>query len=87
MVQGPSDPIKLAHVYVYVYEYVLQDYKVFTHPLPIVKHPDRNFEQSALVKSVLGASVHARGLHTVEPESEFTVHGPSEPTIPAHPTA
>ena len=40
-VQGPSDPIKLAHVYAYVYE--LQDDKVFTHPLPVVRHPDRNF--------------------------------------------
>ena len=65
IVHGPSDPIKLEHVY--VYEYVLQDYKVFTHPLPLVKHPDKNLEQSALVKSVLGASVQARGLHTVEP--------------------
>ena len=64
MVHGPSDPIKLVHYY--IYEYVLQDYKVLTHPLPYVKHPDKNFEQSALVKSVFGASEQARGLQTVE---------------------
>ena len=64
----------------------MHDYRVFTHPLPVVKHPDKNFEQSALGR-VFGASVQARGLHTREPYSVFAVHGPSEPIKLTHPAA
>ena len=63
--QGPSEPIKPTHPWDYKYE--LHDCKVLTQPFPVVRQPDKNFEQSALVESVFAASVHVRGLQTVDP--------------------
>ena len=57
------------------------------HPLPVVRHPERNAAQAVFVDNVFAASVHTSGLQTVDPAAVFVVQGPSEPIIPVHPFA
>ena len=49
--------------------------------------PAKKPEQAAVVAIVVAASVQIKGLHTVDPDEVFEVHGPSEPIIPLHPAA
>lgn len=56
-------------------------------PLPVVTQPAKKPEHAVFVANVDAASVQTKGLHTVDPDEVFEVHGPSEPIIPLHPAA
>lgn len=84
-VQAPSLPINPVHPSIYAYEE--QADKVLTQPFPIVTHPERNVLHSVVVDVVVGASVHAIGLHAVAPAIVLAVQAPSLPIFPVHPAA
>lgn len=65
--------------------YVEHAESVETQPFPVVTHPVKNVMHAAVVAVVVGASVHTKGLHTVDPAAVFAVHGPSDPIIPEQP--
>ena len=53
----------------------------------MVTQPAKKTEHAVVEDKVVAASVQTKGLHSVDPDEVFEVHGPSEPIIPPHPAA
>ena len=69
------------------YEYELHAGNTLTQPFPVVTHPNRIVLHAISVIVKDGASVHAIGLHAVDPDPVLTVQAPLLPIIPVHPAA